>query len=343
MTLRRKAAAVMQDKASIQPVLGAFCQQMRDWLQQYPDLFNPVNSSSAVLAVTHLAKKAQTLAETTQISPGALALNAALLQKIVSEISSAEHRSLCNVLWAFARLSIRPDDLMPGCEEALMDRVLDTSGSATLQGASSVLWSCSALGINPGNGVLIRSCLETIERSIKTTPLPLQDMQSMSMTMCALAHMRLHIKPALAELMVTKVYLGLLQGMSAPLAIANILWACATLGYAPQGYMLQRFKQSYASSTRRMSAQHDSTVGWSLAVLGALDMSFFTRIVLRTLHSSPHSDKNAQMLYQALQSWEDVRLLTLTSFSYVSICMMLRRHSATSDTCFVLMALHGAL
>ncbi|DBA88400.1 TPA: hypothetical protein ACH3X2_004893 [Trebouxia sp. C0005] len=126
-------------------------------------------------------------------------------------------------------------------------------------------------------------------------------MQSLSVMMFAFASLRLHIEPAVAELIITRFYQGVVQGEDQPQGLNNILWTCATLGYLPPPHMLQCFKESYATSKKPFLLQHDSTVAWSLAVLGALDMEYFKTMLLRfprrvLLHAT------VGQLYQALQA-----------------------------------------
>ena len=310
----------MQDKASVQPAIGSFCQQMQRWLQKYPHLFDPVSCSAAFLSVAHVLSKAETLDITAQASPAIEALNAALLQKTMSQIHILQHWALSNILSALAQMSIMPDHLIPGCEEALMSRVVATEVSANAQSASNVLWAFSHLGCHPGNGDLICSCLDTIERGLKTNTGLGHGVECLGITMSTLAHMKLHIKPALAELIVTRVYQALLQGVSDPQTIARVLRACATLGYAPPHYMLRRFQESYVDSKQVLPGKLDRSVGWSLAILGALDMSFFTRITLRNMSGDPNNTMVDQ-LHRALQSLmpQDRRSPAYSTWKHVSL------------------------
>lgn len=242
-----------------------------------------------------------TLDITAQASPAIEALNAALLQKTIHIL---QHWALSNILSALARMSIMPDHLIPGCEEALMSRIVATEASANAQSASSVLWAFSHLGCDPGNGDLIRSCLDTSEQGIKTNTGLGHGVECLGITMSTLAHIKLHINPALAELIVTRVYQALLQGVSHPQTIASVLRACATLGYAPPHCMLRRFQESYVDSKQILPGKLDRSVGWSLAILGALDMSFFTHIMLRNMRnmSGDPNDTMVDQLHRALQS-----------------------------------------
>ena len=304
MTARKDALTKMNTGASPQNIFGTFLRQVQSWLEQSPGLFNPINSSLALLSVAHLAMAAQVLGHSTRTNFAVPALGTVLLQKTMAQIDVAAHHSLSNILWACARLNVRPDDLLPNCEVALTDRLIATEAEASLQGASSTLWACGCLGLNSEDGRLVESSLSAVKRCIITDPISADQMHSLSMTMWALATMRLHTDPELAERIVTRLYQGVIQGLAAPQAIVNVLWACASLGYSPSRHMLQQFKTSYSDAENTFSLQHDSTLVWSLAVLGALDMPFFQTVILRlaSKQTAVPGIVQTQQLYQALQS-----------------------------------------
>ena len=107
-------------------------------------------------------------------------------------------------------------------------------------------------------------------------------MQSLSVIMSTFASLQLHIQPAFAELIVTEFYQGLLHGADDPSGVSAVLWACASLGYLPPPYMLECLKKSYATSKKPILLQcESSTVLWSLAVLGMLDIECFKVVILR--------------------------------------------------------------
>ena len=288
----------MKDPASASTALGTFLQHIKRWSEQHPEKFSTIVSSLSMLSIAHLAARAEV--HQAPPNPEVSVIAALMMQKAIARIDEASSHSVSNIFWAAARLHIRPDDMQAGAEEALGRRFMDTSHSAMLLAASNVLWSCGVLGLNPVHG-LLRHLVLTIKRKLTTDFDSLANMQSLSVTMCAFATLRLHIAPSLAELILTRFYQGLVQGADEPQGLSNVLWACASLGYLPPPHMLQQFKQSYASSKKPFQVQHDSIVVWSLAVLGVLDMDYFKTVILR-LPRQRQNVMTLQQLYQALQS-----------------------------------------
>lgn len=306
MMARNEAAKSMLDSSSAALALDKFLKQLKGWLRDHPDKFNSISAALGLLSIAHLAKKAQAFQTIPPLNPLTPIIAASLMKMAVHRLPEASNHSVCNVLWACARLNTQPDALHPGSADKLGQRFIATQSAATHQGASNVLWACGSLKINPGNGVLLFHLLQLMHKQL-AQPADNDDdatahMQSLSMTMCALAMMRLHIKPSLAELFITRFYEGLVAGADEPQGLINVLWACASLGYLPPPHMLQRFKESYASSKKPFVVQHDSTMLWCLAVMGFLDMEFFKTVMLRLPRRQKMHNAALQQVYQALQS-----------------------------------------
>ncbi len=196
-----------------------------------------------------------------------------LIRMNLQGISEASNHSVCNVLWACARLQIRPDDVHPGFEDQLVQRFIDTQASATLQGANNVLTACEALRLNLRDGFVLEHLVQIIKRHLSAESFDSKyHMQSLSVIMSTFASLQLHIQPAFAELIVTEFCQGLVHGADDPQGVSAILWACASLGYLPPPYILECLMKSYATSKKSALLQcESSTVLWSLAVLGILD------------------------------------------------------------------------
>ncbi len=299
--LARKAAAVaMLDRESALVALDSFLQQIKAWLHKHPDKFNPIVSSLALLSVAHLSTRAAALTKGAAPNPDVSVVAALMMHKTLSRIEEATRHAVSIIFWACARLEIRPDDMQAGAEDALGQRFIESFASDKLQGVTNVLWACGILGLNPCHGALLRHIVETMKQTLATDFDSAANMQSLSVAMCAFAYLRLHIEPALAELIITRFYQGLVQGVDEPQGVSNVLWACASLGYLPPPHMLQCFKASYAKSKTPFLVQHDTTVAWSLAVLGVLDMGYFEKIILR-IPQQLLLASTLRQLYQALQ------------------------------------------
>ena len=145
-------------------------------------------------------------------------------------------------------------------------------------------------------------------------------MHYLSVIMAAFAHLQLHIQPAFAELIVTEFYQGLLHGADGAHGVSMILWACASWGYLPPPYMLECLKKSYATSEKPPLLQcNDSTMLWSLTVLGMLDMEFFKIMILRRprqlqqiadvqrIHQALHALRALDKISAAYTEWSEVR------------------------------------
>lgn len=177
--------------------------------------------------------------------------------------------------------------------------------SASLKGVGTVLWACLVLALNPQDGTLLEHLVQTVQRRLAAHDFTSKDhMQSMGTIMGSFVFLRLHIEPPLAELIITRVYQGLLLGAGEIAGLHLVLWACASLGYLPAPHMLHCFKDSYAASKKHSAAnlvQCDSSVVRSLAVLGVLDMDYFKMVILRCPPQLLR-DADAQQLHQALQA-----------------------------------------
>ena len=298
---REAAAMAMHDRSSAAQALTNFLQQIDAWAQDHPGKFDSRRASMALLSMAHVTFRAHKFDRTSRHNPLIPDIAAVMMTRNIQQIPGSSNHTICNVFWACARLQIRPDDLYAGAEDMLGQRFIDTQQSATLQGLSSVLWACGVLGLNPGNGDFIEHAVQIIKQQLAVDEFDSQEhMQSLSVMMFAFASLRFHIEPAVAELIITRFYQGVAQGADQPQGLSNILWTCATLGYLPPPHMLQCFKKSYARS-KTFLLQHDSTVAWSLAVLGVLDMEYFKTLILmfprRVL-----LDAAVGQLYQALQA-----------------------------------------
>ncbi|DBA73297.1 TPA: hypothetical protein ACH3X1_011353 [Trebouxia sp. C0004] len=299
---RETAAMAMHDKSSAAQALTTFLQQIGIWAQDHPSKFDARRASVALLSMAHVTFRAQKFDRTSLHNPLIPDIAAVMMKRNIQQILGASNHTICNVFWACARLQIRPDDVHAGAEDKLGQRFIDTQTSATLQGLSSVLWACGVLGLNPGDGDFIEHAVHIIKKELAVDEFDSKEhMQSLSVMMFAFASLRLHIQPAVAELIISRFYQGVVQGADEPQGLNNILWTCATLGYLPPPHMLQCFKKSYAASKKPFLIQHDSTVAWSLAVLGVLDMEYFKTMILRFPRRMLLNATVGQ-LYQALQA-----------------------------------------
>ncbi len=319
MVARAKAALSMRDRSSAAHALETFLQQLQHWAQEHPNKFDSIVSSLALLSVTHLATKALDWAAPQ--NPLVPSIAAMLIKMNLRKVSEASNHSVCNVFWACGRLQIRPDDARPGFEDQLVQRFIDTQASATLQGASNVLTACEALRLNPQDGLVLEHLVQIMKRHLSAESFDSKDhMQSLSVIMGSFASLRLHIQPAFAELIVTEFYQGLLHGADEPKGVSTILWACASLGYLPPPYMLECLKKSYATSKKPTLLQcESSTVLWSLAVLGMLDMDYFKMVILRCqrkllqiadvmrMHQALHALRPLDKNSAAFTAWSEVR------------------------------------
>lgn len=320
LVARAKAALSMRDRSSAAEALEKFLQQLQHWAKEHPDKFNSIVSSAALLSVTHLATEALDWAGPQ--NPLVPSIAAMLIKMNLREVSEASNHSVCNVFWACGRLQIRPDDVHPGFEDQLTQRFIDTQASATLQGASNVLTACEALCLNPRDGLVLECLVQVMKRHLAAESFDSKyHMQSLSAIMGSFASLRLHIQPAFAELIVTEFYQGLLHGGADDAkGVSVILWACASLGYLPPPYMLECLKKSYATSKKPTLLQcTDTTVLWSLAVLGMLDMEYFKIVILRRprqlqqiadvqrMHQALHTLRPADKNSAAYAEWSEVR------------------------------------
>ena len=319
MVARAKAALSMRDRSSAAHALETFLQQLQHWAQEHPDKFNSIVSSVALLSVTHLVAKA--LDWGGPQNPLVPSIAAMLIKMNLREISEASNHSVCNVFWACGRLQIRPDDVHPGFEDQLVQRFIDTQASATLQGASNVLKACEVLCLNPRDGLVLELLVQVMKRHLSAESFESKyHMQHLSVIMGSFACVQLHIQPAFAQLIVTEFYQGLLHGADDPNGVSVMLWACASLGYLPRPYMLECLKKSYATSKKPNLLQcNDSTVLWSLAVLGMLDMEVFKILILRRprqlqqiagvqrIHQALHALRPLDKISAAYTEWSEVR------------------------------------
>ena len=299
---RETAAMAMHDRSSAAQALTDFLQQIDLWAQDHPGKFDSRRASVALLSMAHVTFRARKFDRSSLHNPLIPDIAAVMMKSNIQHIPGASNHTICNVFWACARLQLRPDDLHAGAEDKLGQRFIATQASATLQGLSSVLWACGVLGLNPGNGDFIEHAVQIIKQQLAVDDFDSKEhMQSLSVMMFAFASLRLHIEPAVAELIITRFYQGVCQGADQPQGLNNILWTCATLGYLPPPHMLQCFKKSYAASKKPFLIQHDSTVAWSLAVLGVLDLEYFKTMILR-FPRRVLLDATVGQLYQALQA-----------------------------------------
>ena len=319
MVARSKAAWSMRDRSSAAHALETFLQQLHHWAQEHTEKFNSIASSVALLSVTHLAAKA--LDWGGPQNPLVPSIAAMLIKMNLREMSEASNQSVCNVFWACGRLQIRPDDVHPGFEDQLVQRFIDTQASATLQGASNVLTACEALCLNPRDGLVFERLVQVMKRHLSAESFDNKHhMQHLSVIMASFAHLQLHIQPAFAELIVTEFYQGVLHGADCAHGVSMILWACASWGYLPPPYMLECLKKSYATSEKLPLLQcDDSTMLWSLTVLGMLDMEFFKIMILRRprqlqqiadvqrIHQALHALRPLDKISAAYTEWSEVR------------------------------------
>lgn len=318
MVARAKAALSMRDRSSAAHALEMFLQQLQHWAQEHPDKFDSIVSSVALLSVTHLAAKA--LDWGAPQNPLVPSIAAMLIKTNLRQISAASNQSVCNVFWACGRLQIRPDDVHPGFEDQLVQRFIDTQASATLQGASNVLKACEVLCLNPRDGLVLELLVQVMKRHLSAESFESKyHMQHLSVIMGSFACLQLHIQPAFAQLIVTEFYQGLLHGADDPNGVSVMLWACASLGYLPPPYMLECLKKSYATSKKpNLLKCNDSTVLWSLAVLGVLDMELFKMLILRRprqlqqiadvqrMHQALHTLRPLDNMSAAYTEWSEV-------------------------------------
>ncbi len=332
MMAREEATFSMHDRSSAAQALETFLQQLKVWAQEHPDKLNPIVSRLALVSVAHVATKADTLDSAATQNPLVRGIAATMIKMFMQRVSEAGHHSICSIFWACGRLRIRPDDVQPGCGDELGQRLIDTQTSASLQGVSTVLWAFSILGLNPQDGTLLEHLVQTVQQCLTAHGFTSKDhMQSMCTIMGSFVFMRLHVERPLAELIITRFYQGLLLGAGELQGLRLVLWACASLGYLPAPHMLHCFKDSYAASKKHSDAflvQCDSSVVWSLAVLGVLDMDFFKMVILRCPRQLLRN-ADAQQLHQALQAlqpsdkstpayaeWSEVRLLCCAQLSH---------------------------
>ncbi|DBB08174.1 TPA: hypothetical protein ACH3X3_008360 [Trebouxia sp. C0006] len=316
MVARSKAALSLRDRSSAAHALGTFLQQLHHWAQEHTEKFVSIASSVALLSVTHLAAKA--LDWGGPQNPLVPSIAAMLIKMNLREMSEASNQSVCNVFWACGRL---PDDVHPGFEDQLVQRFIDTQASATLQGASNVLTACKALCLNPRDALVFERLVQVMKRHLSAESFDNKHhMHYLSVIMAAFAHLQLHIQPAFAELIVTEFYQGLLHGADGAHGVSMILWACASWGYLPPPYMLECLKKSYATSEKPPLLQcNDSTMLWSLTVLGMLDMEFFKIMILRRprqlqqiadvqrIHQALHALRALDKISAAYTEWSEVR------------------------------------
>ena len=88
------------------------------------------------------------------------------------------------------------------------------------------------LSLNPGNDTFSQSCLRIVRQRLGTGGLGPESMGAMATIMHTFADMKLHIEPAVAELLVSKAF----ESMKSIGDLSNtcaLICACAKLGYAP--------------------------------------------------------------------------------------------------------------
>ena len=285
MTAREEAIFLMHDRSSASQALGTFLQQLKLRAQEHPDKLEPIVSIVALVSVVHVATIAGTFDSAATQHPLVYGMAAAMSKMFMQRVSEAGHHSICSVFWGCGRLKFRPGDVQPGCCDELGQTVIVMQTSASLKGVGTVLWACSVLGLNPQDGTLLEHLMQTVQQRLASHDVTSKEhMPSIGTIMGSFVFLRLHIEPPLAELMITRVYEGLLLGAGEITGLRLVLWACASLGYLPAPHMLHCFKDSYAASKNHSAAnlvQCDSSAVWSLAVLGVLDMEFFKMVILR--------------------------------------------------------------
>ncbi len=323
-TAREEAILSMRNKISAAQALESFLQQLTVWTHEHPEYLSSSVFGSALLSMAHVATKAETLDSAATQNFLVRGTAATVIKMFMQRVSKANNRSICSIFWACARLQISPDDVQPGFSDQLGQRFIETHTSATLHGVDSVLYGCSTLGLNPRDGLLLEHLAQIVQQQLTACEFSSKDhMRSLSTIMASFTFLGLHIEPPLAELIITRVYQGLLLRAGDPQSVRLVLWACASLGYLPAPHMLHCFKDNYAASKKHSDAflvECDSSVVWSLAVLGALDMDFFKMVILRC-QRRPLRDAHVQQLHQALYAlqplvnsapayaeWSEVRL-----------------------------------
>lgn len=280
---RRDAAAGMLNLATAPAALDTFLGHLHQWLEEHPDKFNHIACSIAMLSVAQFALRPKL---PNDYQKKAVATAAVMLKHFDSrpchQTMAMDDHAISNVLWACARLRLRPDDVQPGSEDRLALRFKAIAGQAKLHSISKVLWSCSSLHINPLKGELLEALVDGTHRVLLQQGFdPTSNIQSLALSMHSFANMRFHVQASTAELIIKRFYEGLARGIDEPQALSNVMWACASLGYSPPPYMLQQFMQSHLDSRKPVVTQHDTTVLWSLAVLGGLNMDFFQKLIKR--------------------------------------------------------------
>lgn len=342
---RQYAVKAMQDPAAAPAAVDTFLKHLDLWSEEHLSKFNPIVSALALLSVARLATRPE-VPESHQNKAASTA--AVILKHYMSQLPVANNHSIANVFWACARLQLRPDDIQEGFESKLADRFIATACQARPQGISNVLWSCSTLHMNPLNGRLLETLVGLLRTWLQGEQIDVPDMQSLSVVMCAFATMRLHIDASIAELIVRRFYEGLLKGadqqqtipmLSYTQGVSTLLWACSSLGYSPPPHMTQQFMHSYANSQQPFLIQHDTTILYSLAVLGALTMDWFKATVDR-LPQARLDAPTLQQLYIALQAlrppdvhssahkdWLQVRVFLCLCVLFSRICAAARHFS----------------
>lgn len=319
----------MQDPAASPAAVDTFLQYLDLWSEQHLSKFNPIVGALALLSVARLATRPE-VPESHQKKAGSTA--AVILKHFMSQLPAANSHSIANVFWACARLQLRPDDVQEGFENQLANRFIATACQARPQGISNVLWACSTLHMNPLNGRLLETLIGLLHTWLQEHQFDVPDMQSLSVVMCSFANMRLHIDASIAELIVRRFHEGLVKGadrqdtlpaLSSTQGVSTLLWACASLGYCPPPHVIQQFMDSYANSQQLISLQHDTTILYSLAVLGALTVDWFKETVKRLPQTSLDA-ATLQQLYIALQALRppDVRSSAHKDWLQVSIFLL---------------------
>ncbi|DBA81044.1 TPA: hypothetical protein ACH3X2_007246 [Trebouxia sp. C0005] len=301
---REEAILTMRDRLLAAQALEAFVQQLTLWTRQHSDQLNSIVLSSALLSMAHVTAKAETFDSAATQNPLVRGTAAAMIKLFMQRVFEANNRSTCVIFWACARLQVSPDDVQPGFGDKLGQRFIETQTSAILHGVDSVLWACSTLGLNPQDGTLLEHLAQMVQQHLTACDFTSKDhMRSLGTIMASFTFFRLHVEPPLAELIITRFHQGLLLGATPdPQSLRLVLWACASLGYLPAPHMLHCFKDSYAASQKHSDpflVQCDSSVVWSLAVLGVLDMDFFKMVILRCRRRLLRA-AHVQQLHQAL-------------------------------------------
>ena len=295
---RHYAMTAMHDPAAAPAAIDTFLQYLDYWSTEHLDKFNPIVCSLALLSVARLATRPE-VPESHQRKAASSA--AVILKHFMSQVPTADNHSTANVFWACARLQLRPDDVHQGFDDKLAQRFIRTACQSRPQGISNVLWACSTMRMNPLNGGLLASLVAQLETWLSDEASDVvNNMQCLSVVMVAFATLRFYT-PSVAELVVRRFHEGLLKGSDQPQGLSNLIWACASLGFCPPPHMLHQFMQSYTKSQQPYLIQHDTTLLYSLAVLGALTMDWFKATVQR-LPNTRLSPPTLQQLYIALQA-----------------------------------------